>query len=210
MSTSRGPAPNGQRPPAVHMADAAFERIMSEMDEVAPATTGVPQMSQRVGEVLAELTRTRGGQPLRAAVARSLDTFSDLVAEMTAAFAEVVDTTLRSVDAGGAAQPDQPVALAGPPGGRARATVWIHTTAGAPAEVVSLRLTDLTAHDGTVLPGSSASFVTSTTPAASTTRASAQIEVAIPTGLATGVYHGHVLAAGVPDAALPVRLRVER
>lgn len=209
MSISVGPTSNGQRPPAVHSADAAFARLMSEVDDVAPATSEIPQTSQRLAEVLTELTRTAGGEPRRAAIARSLDVFSDLVMGMTAVFAEAVDTTLRSADEGGGAQPDQPVALSGPPGGRARTTVWIHTTSGATVQVSALRLTDLTAHDGTVLHGSSATFVASTTPATGPAPASARLEVAIPAALPSGVYHGHVLAAGVPDAALPVRLQVE-
>ncbi len=204
MSASR-PSSNGQRPPAVQSADAAFDRLLSEVEEVPPASTEIPQTSQRLAEALTELTRAPGGEPRRVAVARSLDLLSDLMVGMTAVFAEAVDTTLRSAEGDGGAQPEQPIVLSGPPGGHARTTVWIHTTAGAQLPATALRMTDLTAHDGTVLTGRSASFVAGTTPAP----ASARLEVVIPAALPTGVYHGHVLATGVPEAALSVRLEVK-
>lgn len=207
MSMSSSSASNGQRPPAVYAADAAFERLMSEVEDVSPAATELPQTSQRLADALTDLTRSTGGEPLRAAVARSLDVFSDLVVGMTGVFADVVDTTLRSADGGGGAQPDQPVVLSGPPGGHARATIWIHISGGAAVQVASLRLTDLTAHDGTVLAGSSAAFGTGTA-TTNPERASARLEITIPAALGSGIYYGHVLATGVPGAALPVHLEV--
>jgi hypothetical protein len=143
---------------------------------------------------------------LRVIVARALDLYSDLVRRSFEGYADLMDQTLRSrgvqLDSG----PGGLLTLQGAAGVRATATVWMHNTTTQPASAEP-RLTDLVSHDGRTVPASAGRFqpaVLTIGPGAST---SATVEVALG-HVAPGVYHGHVLASGLPDVALPVRLLV--
>jgi hypothetical protein len=143
---------------------------------------------------------------LRVIVARALDLYSDLARRSFEGYADLIDQTLRSrgvqLDSG----PGGLLTLQGAAGVRATATVWMHNTTTQPASAEP-RLTDLVSHDGRTVPASAGRFqpaVLTIGPGAST---SATVEVALG-HVAPGVYHGHVLASGLPDVALPVRLLV--
>lgn len=143
---------------------------------------------------------------LRVIVARALDLYSDLVRRSFEGYADLMDQTLRSrgvqLDSG----PGTLLTLQGAAGVRATATVWMHNTTAQQASAEP-RLTDLASHDGRIVPASAGRFqpaVLTIGPGAST---SATVEVALG-HVAPGVYHGHVLARGLPDVALPVRLQV--
>ena len=138
--------------------------------------------------------------------ARALDLYSDLVRRSFEGYADLIDQTLRSrgvqLDSG----PGGLLTLQGAAGIRATATVWMHNTTARQASAEP-RLTDLASHDGRIVPASAGRFqpaMLTIGPGAST---SATVEVALGHA-APGVYHGHVLARGLPDVALPVRLLV--
>jgi hypothetical protein len=149
-----------------------------------------------------------GFAQLRASVARALDLYADLVRRSFEGYADLVEQGLatRGVRLGGAGGGPAELTVEGRTGGRAAATVWLHNGTDRPAEAV-LRLTGLSAHDGPVVPGAAACFEPALARVAPGASAPARLAVDLE-GVAPGVYRGHVLAAGLPDAALPLRLVV--
>jgi hypothetical protein len=145
-----------------------------------------------------------GFAQLRTSVARALDLYSDLVRRSFEGYADLVEQRLR----------DRAVRFhdAGPGPGElvvqapAAATVWLHNTTDQPALAV-LRLTTLTAHDGSTVPGSAGRFDPAEVRIAPGASVAARLAVGLA-GVAPGVYRGHVLAQGLPDAALALRLVV--
>ena len=95
------------------------------------------------------------------------------------------------------------------PGRSASARVWLHLLDGPAAGLVTLRSTDLTCHDGSVVSSSSVSFDPPTLDTAAA-RTSHEVEVVVCLPLATrpGTYHGHLLAAGLAEVWLELRLEV--
>jgi hypothetical protein len=191
--------------------DAATEVVRGFADLLDSQPPGTPTPDPAGDEKLAN-----GGEPanghepdlaqLRIIVARALDLYSDLVRRSFEGYADLLDQTLRSrgvqLDSG----PGGLLTLQGAAGVRATATVWMHNTTAQPTSAEP-RLTDLVSHDGRTVPASAGRFqptVLTIGPGAST---SATVEVALG-HVAPGVYHGHVLASGLPDVALPVRLLV--
>jgi hypothetical protein len=94
-------------------------------------------------------------------------------------------------------------------GQRASGRAWLHTLDGPPGPPARLSATALTAHDGATIEARAASFkpplLESFDP-----RSSHELTVSIevPPGTRPGAYHGHVLASGLPEVSLPVRLEV--
>ena len=85
-------------------------------------------------------------------------------------------------------------------------TVWMHNTTARRASAIP-HLTDLASHDGRMVPASVGRFqpaALTIDPSAST---SGTVEVVLG-DVVPGVYRGYVLARGLPDVALPVRLLV--
>jgi hypothetical protein len=143
---------------------------------------------------------------LRVTVARALDLYADLVRSSFEGYADLMDQMLRSRGVELDSVRGGPLTLQGAVGARASGTVWMHNTTARPASAVP-RLTDLASHDGRVVPASAGRFqpaALTIEPSAST---SATVEVVL-SDAAPGVYRGYVLARGLPDAALPVRLLV--
>jgi hypothetical protein len=143
---------------------------------------------------------------LRVIVARALDLYSDLVRRSFEGYADLMDQTLRSRGVQLDSADGGLLTLQGAAGARATGTVWMHNTTEQRSSAEP-RLTDLASHDGRVTPASAGRFqptVLTIEPGAS---ASATLEMALG-NVAPGVYRGHVLARGLPDVALPVRLLV--
>jgi hypothetical protein len=146
---------------------------------------------------------------LRRGVARALDLYTDLVRRSFESYADLMEQTLRArgVQLNATEEPrTDPLLIRCARAGRAAVTVWLHNTTTRPSSTV-LRLTALTAHDGQVVPECAGSFTPvelSVGPGVST---SARLTLA-PGDAAPGLYRGHVLAHGLPDTALPVRLLV--
>lgn len=149
-----------------------------------------------------------GFAQLRASVARALDLYSDLVRRSFEGYADLVEQRLRDrgVRLHGAGPGPGELTVQAPSGATAAGTVWLHNTTDEPARAV-LRLTTLTAHDGPTVTGTAARF----DPAEARIAPGASVAARLAIGLAgavPGVYHGHVLAEGLPEAALPLRLVV--
>jgi hypothetical protein len=145
---------------------------------------------------------------LRKNVARTLDLYTDLVRRSFESYADLMEQRLRVRGVRLHADDGQPALLTmrGAAGADAIATVWLHNTTERSADAV-LRLTDLTAPDGSDIPASAGRFDPPTVNigagVSDSVRLTIQIREAVP-----GVYWGYVLAVGLPDAALPVRLVV--
>ena len=143
---------------------------------------------------------------LRVTVARALDLYADLVRRSFEGYADLMDQALRSRGVELDSADGGLLTLQGAAGARATGTVWMHNTTAQQASAVP-RLTDLASHDGLVVPASAGRFqpeVLTIEPGASTS-ATAEVDRG---DVAPGVYRGHVLARGLPDVALPVRLLV--
>ena len=86
---------------------------------------------------------------------------------------------------------------------------WLHVLDGPPTAPARLTATALTAADGSTIDPGTIAFE----PAVLDTfdlRSSQEIVVTVdlPVGTAPGPYHGHILATGLPELSLPVRLEV--
>lgn len=110
----------------------------------------------------------------------------------------------------GAARESVDALVLGPvsPGDEAVATAWLHLLDGAPA-TATMRATDLTRHDGKVV---AAAHIHATPAAVERTAPGASVEltvaVVVPADAEPGTYRGHLLATGLPDVALAMRLEV--
>ena len=149
-----------------------------------------------------------GFAQLRTSVARALDLYSDLVRRSFEGYADLVEQRLRARGVGlhGAGPGAGELTVRAPAGTTATATVWLHSTTDEPARAV-LRLTTLTAHDGPAVPATAGRFDPAEARVAPGASVAARLAVELA-GVAPGVYHGHVLADGLPEAALALRLVV--
>jgi hypothetical protein len=141
-------------------------------------------------------------------MARALDLYSDLVRRSFEGYADLVEQSLRVRGVGlhGADDGQGELTVQGVAGAQAAGTVWLHNTTDRSVSAV-LHLTGLTAHDGRVAPGKAASFEPATVRIAPGASVAARLALPLD-GVAPGLYRGHVLADGLPDAALPIRLLV--
>ena len=98
-----------------------------------------------------------------------------------------------------------PVKAGDPASGRA----WLHILDGPPGPPAGLSATALTAHDGSTIEARAASFEPPTLDSFDV-RSSHEllVTIAVPTGTSPGAYHGHILATGLPEVGLAVRLEV--
>jgi hypothetical protein len=149
-----------------------------------------------------------GFAQLRTSVARALDLYTDLVRRSFEGYADLVEQTLRArgVRLHGTDPGPGELTMEAPAGTTAAGTVWLHNTTDEPAAAV-LRLTTLTAHDGPTVPGTAGRFDPAEARIAPGASVAARLTVPLE-GVAPGVYRGHVLAEGLPEAALPLRLVV--
>jgi|SRR5882757_4486701 len=147
---------------------------------------------------------------LRVNVARALDLYTELVRRSFESYADLMEQSLRVTGVRLQATDDGPAELLTlhrtADGTRVAGTVWIHNTTDQPASA-QLRLTELTAHDGTVVPSGAGRFEPAAVTAAPGASVSARLEIVLD-GIAPGIYQGHVMACGLPEAALPLRLHI--
>jgi hypothetical protein len=149
-----------------------------------------------------------GFAQLRTSVARALDLYTDLVRRSFEGYADLVEQNLRArgVRLNGADPGPGELTLEAASGATAAGTVWLHNTTDDPASAV-LRLTTLTAHDGPVVPETAGRFEPAEARIAPGASVAACLAVDLE-GVAAGLYRGHVLAEGLPEAALALRLVV--
>lgn len=143
---------------------------------------------------------------LRTAAARTLDLYSQLVQETLEAVAHLADDLVPGLgddDAG-------PLTLSGPAGADAVVPVWIHNATDLAVGGVRLRLTDLVAPTGARVAGALARFAPAVLDIAPRGSGESRLSLPVPRDAAPGLYHGHLLAPELPEAALAVRLEVER
>jgi hypothetical protein len=189
-----------------------FDQLAAELgpraDGVADGTDGPPPPRAAAAGNAGDPV---GQQQLRAAAARMIDLFAGLFAQTFESYVDLAQGIVAgsaggvAVSAGAASD----LSLTGPAGGNAGTTVWIHNSTAEPTGDIVLRLTDLTSHTGRRIDAALARFVPATLPVAPNASGSSMLSLAIPPRAQPGIYHGHVLAAGLPAAALPVRLVVE-
>jgi hypothetical protein len=88
------------------------------------------------------------------------------------------------------------------------ADLWLQAPPGRVTAPAPLAMTDLTAHDGAVVAAGAATFDPPALVSGDGAAPATRVRLAVPTGTAPGAYHGHVLAHGLPEVALAVRLEV--
>jgi hypothetical protein len=154
--------------------------------------------------------RTREVRRLRADGERLLEWWGEwmrvlLDAAMDGAEAGVAERGAAAAHAGNQPLRLGPVTAGQPVSERA----WVHVLDGPPGPPARLTATAFTAHDGTTIEARAASFEP---PVLDTfePRSSRElvVTIAVPTGTRPGAYHGHILATGLPEVSLPVRLEV--
>ena len=189
-------------------ASEVFDRLAAELGGTSAAAGAAP--APRAGGAAAA-DDTIGRQQLRAAAARTIDLFAGLLQQTFESYVELVQELVAPPGAGAsdAAGARSDLSLAGPPGGNAVATIWIHNATDRPANDVVLRLTDLTDHACARIDASLARFLPARLLVDAGASASSLLSLAIPPRTEPGIYFGHVLAGSLPAAGLPVRLVVE-
>jgi hypothetical protein len=159
---------------------------------------------QAVGLPFPLLSATRDGVDARRMRAEA-ERLIDLYADWTRALVQA------AVDAADGGRPAGEGLSLGPvePGGSAEASVWLHLLEGPAAGMTTLRATDLVAHHGGAIPSAAVHFDPASLDTAKP-RTSQQVVVGltVPQGTAPGPYHGHILATGVPEVSLPLRVDV--
>jgi hypothetical protein len=155
----------------------------------------------------AEAPRDRGREArrLRADAERLLELWGESMRLLLDVAADAAET---GVDGRNGAA-DQLTLSPVPSGESSVGRVWLHVLDGPPGSPARLTTTALTAHDGAAIGAPAASFEP---PLIDTfaLRSSQEILVTIevPDGTSPGVYHGHILATGLPEVGLPVRIEV--
>jgi len=96
------------------------------------------------------------------------------------------------------------------PGISAVGRAWLHVLDGPPGPPARLIATAFTAHDGAAIEATAASFEPPLLDSFAL-RASQEfaITVQVPEGVPPGVYHGHVLATGLPEVGLAITVEVD-
>jgi hypothetical protein len=183
-----------------------FERLMAQIEERGRASSPLNREPDGAGAGAGSAT---GLHQIRVAAAAAIDAYADMLQRTFELYADLAEDGARP--AGQAVGADgSRVELAGSPGTCARTTVWAHNSTDGPAVDVTLRLTDLTAHDGTVIAAEAGSFEPVRLTITVGATVSAWLTLAIPPDTPSGRYYGHVLTTGLPEGNAPVRVVVQR
>jgi hypothetical protein len=157
-----------------------------------------------------------GGEGDRARQVRRLRADGERLLEWWGEWMRVLlDAAMDGAEAGvaerdGAHAGDKPLRLGPVQGGHpASGRAWLHILDGPPGPPARLTATALTAHDGATIEARAASFEPPMLDSFEL-RSSHEllVTIAVPKGTPPGAYHGHVLATGLPEVSLPVRLEV--
>ncbi|WP_328520545.1 hypothetical protein [Kribbella sp. NBC_00359] len=145
---------------------------------------------------------------MRAVIARTFDVYSTLFLQSVDLLEDLLQEGLSTALPEASSVAASSLVLAGSRGDRPAARLWICNSTNLPATNVVVWMTDLTAHHGAIIRARNGAVAPDalTVPAGGIEPAG--LTVAIPDDAAAGVYHGHVLAVGLPDASLPLRLVV--
>lgn len=171
---------------------------------------GVPHADEPADPV----ERARQARRFRADAERLVELYADWTRMLVDGAASLAEQAVGAAPPGGAdesATGASGVLVLGPASAGATTTTsaWLHVLDGPAAAPAALRSTDLVAHDGSVVPGVA---LTCTPPvletSAARTSSEVRVSVVVPANTAPGSYHGHLLASGLPEVVLPVRLEV--
>jgi hypothetical protein len=154
-----------------------------------------------------------GFAELRRSVTRSLDLYLELAERFFDSSTRSFESALRArgVSVTGAQEegPWTPVRPDALPGGRALAKIWLHNSTTATLTDVTFRPTDLTAHTGATIGAAAVTIAPSRIEDVSPgTSVGLDLSIEVSTAAAAGLYAGYVLVSPVPDAVLPVLMRV--
>jgi hypothetical protein len=174
-------------------------------DAEEDADRAVPSPETGAG---AEGDRAREARRLRADGERLLEWWGEWMRVLLDA---AVDGAEAGVAEREAAKREDPPLRLGPvkAGHSAAGRAWIHILDGPPAPRARLRATALTAHDGGTIEAQAARFEPPILDSFDL-RSSHElgVTVAVPEETRPGIYHGHILAMGLPEVSLAVRLEV--
>jgi hypothetical protein len=158
--------------------------------------------------------RARQARRFRADGERMVELYADWIRMLVDGAASLAEQAAGVAPGSAAAPTDGPVSGAlvlGPAsaGATTTAAAWVHVLDGPAAALAPLHATDLVAHDGAVVPAAALSCAPGELDT-SVARSSSEVRitVVVPLGTPTGSYHGHLLARGLPEVVLPVRLEV--
>ncbi len=156
-----------------------------------------------------EAHRAREVRRLRADGERLLELWGEWMRVLLDAAVDGAEAGVAERDTGVHAD-DQPLRL-GPvkPGHPESGRAWVHILDGPPGPPARLGATAFTAHDGATVEARAASFEPPTLDSFNL-RSSHEVvvTVAVPEGTRPGAYYGYILATGMPEVSLPVRLEV--
>lgn len=175
-----------------------FVDLLDDAPPPRPSDLGPKPVNDQVPEI----------EQLRRSVARALDLYTDLVQRSFESYADLMEQTLRARGLGLIAD-DRGIGLlnmCGAVGTKAVEAVWLHNTTQRSVSTVLL-LTHLTAHDGSVVPACVGDFDPAAVNVGPGASAAVRLSVLLH-DVAPGVYRGYVLAGGLQDAVLPIRLVV--
>jgi hypothetical protein len=154
--------------------------------------------------------RAREVRRLRADGERLLELWGEWMRVLLDAVTDGAEAGVVGRDGGAAHAADQLLRL-GPvkPGDQVSARAWLHVLDGPPGPPGRLCATAFTAHDGAAIRAEAASFEPPLLDSFDL-RSSRElvVTVAVPEGTPPGAYHGHILAVGLPEISLAVRLEV--
>jgi hypothetical protein len=157
-----------------------------------------------------EAERAREVRRLRADGERLLELWGEWMRVLLDAAMDGAEAGVAERGAAPAPEGDHPLRL-GPveAGNPASGSAWVHILDGPPGPPARLSATAFTAHDGATVEARAASFEPPTLDSFDL-RSSHEVvvTVAVPEGTRPGAYHGHILATGMPEVSLPVRLEV--
>ena len=180
------------------------------VEQGPPATGTEPEDADTAAGADGEADRAREMRRLRADGERLLEMWGEWMRVLLDAAMDGAEAGVAERDAAAAHAGDQPLLLgpvkAGDPvSGRA----WVHVLDGPPGPPAPLSATAFTAHNGDIIEAGAAGFEPPILDSFDL-RSSHEVlvTVAVPAGTRPGAYHGHILAAGLPEVGLAVRIEV--
>ena len=155
-----------------------------------------------------ETDRARDVRRLRADGERLLEWWGEWMRVLLDAAVDGAEAGVAEREA--ATREDRPLRLGPVKAGQlASGRAWVHILDGPPGPPARVNATALTAHDGGTIEARAASFEPPMLDSFEL-RSSHElvVTVAVPAGTRPGAYHGHILAVGLPEVSLAVRLEV--
>jgi hypothetical protein len=178
----------------------------ADADRGVESATGADAVTGADGEA----DRAREVRRLRADGERMLEWWGEWMRVLLDAAVDGAEAGVAERDTATAPAEDQslrlgPVKAGHPASGRA----WVHILDGPPGPPARLSATAFTAHDGVAIEARAARFEPPMLDSFKL-RSSHEfvVTITVPTGTRPGTYYGHILAAGLPEVSLPIRLEV--